>query len=267
MYTSLDSRAIAIGLALSVITALLSISLAPIFFSDQDKSDQPIIDWDFNTSNDFALSMNHALPRLIYASVLTGIVSSEYIEDVQNWTVTSMPYFLSRISSFQYSPVVDSTLSGTSYNPDDLIFKNQTWDFNFLDCCPSENKLMMLTDITQIQNQLQTALSSDITEFSDLANLTHSLDETIKNAQMQKDVFYWEIIHVYDDGIEIRIQAYGKEIIIRQIMVKEILLHTNGFILMYEIENQSIDRYTSTNNDPFQNYIQTINQFFSTILN
>ncbi len=267
MSTSLDSRAITIGLAISVITAMLSISLVPIFFSDQDTRDQAIIDWDFDTSNDFALSMNQALPKLIYASVLTGIVSSEYIANVQNWNATSIPYFLSRISSFQYSPVVDSTLSGTKYNPDDLIFKNKTWDIKFLDCCPSEKKSMTLTNVSQIQNQLQSALSSDIKDFSDLVTLTLSLDETIKNVQMQKDVFYWEIIHVYDDGTEILIQAYGKEIIIRQIMVKEILLHTNGFIFMSEFENQSIDRYTSTNIDPFQNYIQAINQFFSTILN
>lgn len=262
----LDSKAIAFGFAISLITAVLSLTLAPVFFQENGTlTSYP--EWDLNSPEKFALSMGEALPNLIYASILTGIVSTAFIENIQPWTVAPEPFFLSRIASFQYSPMLEDYLIGTLFKPDDSVFSRNNWVLNYQDCCSLDKQSILLTNVYDFQAMLQNGLNVDINKFNDLTNITFSLEEQVKIAEGQEDVFYWEIRHFYSDGTKIEIRAYGNIIIINQIQILEILYNEDGFSFRIDLNKIPFPSYyTVTLDKPFESYENVINDVLNTIL-
>ncbi len=262
----LDPKAVVVGLIISLITAGISLSLAPTVFPKTGSSVN-FSGWNLESPKSLALSMDQSLPNLIYGSVLTGVVASSYIENVQTWNIDLEPFFLSRIASFKYFPIIDNDLIGTSFLPNDPIFKIDNWELEFLECCPYLDNSITLADTQSFQDKLQNGLNADISSFTSLTNITFTIDEQIKIAEMQEDVFYWEIRHVYNDGTKIEIKAYGNIIIITQAPIIEILHGEEGF--SFNIDQEKIpfpSYYTVTPDNPFVNYEYIINDVFNTIL-
>ena len=74
------SAAIVFGFVISLITAGISLTLAPIYFSEEDSS-ASFSGLNFESPENLALSMDQSLPNLIYASILTGALPSLVINE------------------------------------------------------------------------------------------------------------------------------------------------------------------------------------------
>ncbi len=262
----LDSKVIVIGLIISLTTAVISLTLAPVLYPQNDSS-AAFKGWDLESPRNLALSMDQSLPNLIYSSVLTGIVTSAYIENTQSWVLTVEPFFLSKIGSFQYSPIIDSNMIDQTFLPSDPIFQTLNWKLDYFICCPSEDKSINLPNMRDFQEELQNGLSQDINGFNDLTNITFTLNEVREKAEMQENVFYWEIRHVYSDGTKLEIHSYGSEIIIEQIHTVEILFDENGLSFKSDPEKSPFPSYhTVTLDNPFERYENVINDALKTII-